>query len=90
MDYFNKILLEGWVYFLEAERSNLRALGLNNTTNAYARTGVFPLDLFASAWSEAIETLGGVENAREHEARPIAQYETILKADLPLVLTTTK
>jgi hypothetical protein len=32
--YFNEILKEGWVYFLEAERSNLRALGLNNMTNA--------------------------------------------------------
>jgi hypothetical protein len=86
LDYFNKILKEGWVYFLEAERSNLRALGLNNTTNAYAQTGVFPLDPFASAWSEAIETLGGVENAREREARPRAQYETLLKADLPNII----
>jgi hypothetical protein len=44
LEYFNHILNEGWVYFLEAERSNLRALGLNNTTNAYGRTGVFLLD----------------------------------------------
>jgi hypothetical protein len=83
LPYFNHILNEGWVFFLEAERKDLRALGLNNTTNAYARTGIFPLDPFASAWTEAIETLGGVENAREREVRPRAQYEVLLKGEMP-------
>jgi hypothetical protein len=85
LEYFNHILNEGWVYFLEAERSNLRALGLNNTTNAYGRTGVFLLDPFASTWTEAIETLGGVENAREREKMPKAQYEVLLKTILPVI-----
>jgi hypothetical protein len=85
LDYFNEILKEGWIYFLEAERCDLRALGLNNTTNAYARTGVFPLDPFASAWTEAIETLGGVENARIREEMPKAQYEALLVGNLPII-----
>jgi hypothetical protein len=81
--YFNEILKEGWVYFLEAERSNLRALGLNNTTNAYKRTVVFLIDPFASAWTEAIETLGGVENAKERETKPKVQYKVLGRLILP-------
>jgi hypothetical protein len=88
--YFNEILKEGWVFFLEAERSDLRALGLNNTTNAYERTGVFPIDPFASTWTEAIETLGGVENAREREERPKVQYEALAKLLLPEILDNDK
>ncbi len=62
------------------------ALGLKNTTNAYERTSVFPFDPFALAWTEAIESLGGVENAKEHEHRPKVQYEVLgKKEDLPII-----
>jgi hypothetical protein len=74
------------VFFLEAERNNFRALGLNNTTNAYKRTGVFLIDPFASTWTEAIKTLGGIEKARECEERPKVQYEVLAKLLLPEIL----
>jgi hypothetical protein len=87
----NEILKKGWLSFLELERSNLRALGLNNTTNANKCTGVFPFDPFASAWTEAIETLGGVENAKERRHRPKVQYKVLAKKeDLPEILDADK
>ena len=56
--YFNEIFVRGWRIFLETERSELRAMGFNNTTNSYERTGMKPFNPFAAAWTEAIETLG--------------------------------
>jgi hypothetical protein len=37
--YFNEIFVRGWQIFLEAEQSELRAMGLNSTTNSYECTG---------------------------------------------------
>ena len=77
-EYFNMIFCEGWALFLETERKDLRELGFNNTTNAYERTGMFPFNPFASAWMDAIETLGtGVEKNEEFRV----QYEPFVKKD---------
>jgi hypothetical protein len=50
--YFNEIFVRGWRIFLETERSEIRQLGFNNTTNSYERTGMKPFDPFATAWNK--------------------------------------
>jgi hypothetical protein len=56
--YFNEIFLKGWQIFIRSEISELRALGFNNTTTSYERTGMQPFNPYGSAWTDAIETLG--------------------------------
>jgi hypothetical protein len=75
VSYYNQILRAGWTKFLEQERTDLRELGINNTTNAYARTGAYPLDPFCSAWTIAINTLG--LDSRENKTK--VSYEVVLK-----------
>jgi hypothetical protein len=76
VEYFNIALTEAWKIFVETERSELRNLGYNNTTNAYERTGIFPLNPFAIGWKEAIDTLGLQEDWEENKVR----YEPIIKS----------
>ena len=59
----------------------MRQLGINNTTNAYARTGAYPFNPFASAWTIAIHTLG--LETREDKSK--VQYNVVLKQDLPVL-----
>ncbi len=81
--YFNEIFVRGWRIFLEAERSELRALGFNNTTNSYERTGMKPFNPFATAWTEAIETLGmGVITSENQKV----QYEICAISEAPKLL----
>jgi hypothetical protein len=47
--YFNGIFVRGWQIFLAAERIELRAMGFNNTTKLYERTGMKPFNPFAAA-----------------------------------------
>jgi hypothetical protein len=55
---FNEIFSVGWRVFLLAERKDLLACFENNATRAYERTGVWPLDPHADAWTGAIDGLG--------------------------------
>jgi hypothetical protein len=81
--YFNEIFVRGWRIFLEAERSELRAMGFNNTTNSYERTGMKPFNPFAAAWTEAIETLGtGVITSEKQKV----QYEFFAINEAPTLL----
>jgi len=56
--YFNKNFADGWQKFLQKERDDLRRVGVNNATNAFLRTGLFPYNPFCEAWSDAIDTVG--------------------------------
>ena len=56
--YFNGNFRKGWHKFLEAERLDLIATGLNNATNAFQRTGLYPYNPNCESWSGAINTLG--------------------------------
>ena len=67
--------------FLEREISDL-ACGSNNTTSAYAKTGLLPFNPFADAWEEAISNLGmdktlnlSMENMTQWEIRVITKEE---------------
>jgi hypothetical protein len=79
--YFNYILSTGWQLFLENERQDLLEVGCNNTTNAYQRTGVYPLNPYSTAWMEAIETLGLV--GETDELKKQVSYEVCARSDLP-------
>jgi len=59
--YFNKNFADGWQKFLQKERDDLRLVGVNNATNAFRRTGLFPYNPFCEAWSDAIDTVGRAE-----------------------------
>jgi hypothetical protein len=80
--YFNEALCNAVRLFRETERGELRSLGENSTTSSYRRTGVFPLDPFAEAWTDAIESLGKFDHGKEAEDYAVS-YEPILKDDLP-------
>jgi len=55
--YFNSNFVRGWRTFLKLEREDLRRVGVNNATRAFERTGLFPYNPFAEAWTEAIQTI---------------------------------
>jgi hypothetical protein len=57
----------------------LRELGKNNTTNAYARTGTYPLDPYCLAWTIAINTLGLDSGEKKNKVA----YKVVLKSHLP-------
>ena len=50
--------VRGWRNFLKSERSDIRGLCVNNATNAFKRTGIYPFNPFAEAWTDAIQSLG--------------------------------
>lgn len=79
--YYNRILSAGWRIFIESERKDLRELGINNTTNAYGRTGAYPFNPFASAWTIAIDTLG--LETRDNKSK--VQYNVVLKSEIPVM-----
>ncbi len=56
--YFNSNFKQGWQNFLNAEWLDLHKTGMNNATNAFKRTGLYPYDPNCESWSHAIETLG--------------------------------
>jgi hypothetical protein len=60
LSYFNEVYCKAcWRIFKRAERSDLQhLLGYNNATNAYKRTGLFPLNPFSESWTTAVETCG--------------------------------
>jgi hypothetical protein len=57
-EYFNGIFSQGWQIFLKAEADDLLECFDNNTTRAFERTGVYPLNPFCTAWTDAIDGLG--------------------------------
>jgi hypothetical protein len=81
VSYFNYILSKGWQVFLENERQDLLEVGCNNTTNAYQRISVFPLNTYSTAWIEAIETLGLA--GETDELKKQVSYEVCARTDLP-------
>jgi hypothetical protein len=56
--YFNEIFCMGWRFFRDAEAKDLLECFENNATRAYERTGVYPLNPFSEAWTDAIDGLG--------------------------------
>jgi len=56
--YFNTNFVKGWRLFLQMERDDLQNVGINNTTQAFCQTGLFPYNPFSESWSNAIETIG--------------------------------
>jgi len=56
--YFNQNFKRGWHNFLSAERLDLENTGINNATNAFQCTGLYPYNPNCESWSGAIETLG--------------------------------
>jgi hypothetical protein len=57
-EYFNQIFAMGWRIFLKTEADDLLETFTNNATRAYWKTGVYPLNPFAEAWKDAINSLG--------------------------------
>jgi hypothetical protein len=56
--YFNEIFCLGWRIFRKIEVDDLLECFENNATRAFERTGVYPLNPFAEAWTDAIDGLG--------------------------------
>jgi hypothetical protein len=81
VSYFNHILLQGWNVFLATEREDLLEVGCNNTTNAYVRTGIYPLNPYSSAWMEAIHTLGLL--GEQDELKKQIGYEVTALPNIP-------
>jgi len=66
--YFNKNFADGWQKFLQKGRDDLQLVGVNNATNVFHCTGLFPYNLFCEAWSDVIDTVGHAQilDARAH------------------------
>jgi len=73
--YFNKIFRRGWKNFLDSERLDLQNSGMNNTTNAFTRMGLYPYDPDCESWAGAIETLGlgnnNIKGKVQYEVYPV-------------------
>jgi len=63
---------------MNAERDDLRKLGVNNATNAFKRTGLYPLNPFSETWTNAINTIGKGEKPSTG-----ANYEIFVNANAP-------
>jgi len=72
--YFNGNFRKGWQNFLQAERLDLHATGLNNATNAFQQTVLYPYNPNCESWSGAIDTLGLGNN----DSKGKVQYEIYL------------
>lgn len=57
-EHFNSTFSLGWRIFLQAEADDSLECFDNNSTCANERTGVFPINPFAEACTDAIEGLG--------------------------------
>ena len=71
--YFNEIFVEGWCLYLQREVSDLTC-GSNNTTSAYAKTGLFPFNPLADTWEDAITTLG-LDKSLDPSREVLTQWE---------------
>jgi len=63
---------------LKLEREDLRRVGVNNATRAFERTGLFPYNPFAEAWTEAIQTIGQGQKPKDG-----THYEIFVNENLP-------
>ena len=63
---------------MNAERDDLRKLGVNNATNAFQCTGLYPLNPFSETWTNAINTIGKGE-----KPSTVANYEIFVNANAP-------
>jgi len=63
---------------LKLEREDLHLLAVNNATRAFQRTGLFPYNPFAEAWTEAIETIG--QGQKPHAG---THYEIFVNENIP-------
>jgi len=63
---------------LKLEREDLHRVGVNNATRAFERTGLFPYNPFAEAWTEAIQTIGQGQKPKEG-----THYEIFVNENLP-------
>ncbi len=86
--YFNSNFVKGWHTFLKAERDDLHRVGVNNTTRAFERTGLFPFNPFSESWTNAINTLGQgqMPNAgAQYEIYPNENAEQLTVAESALL-----
>jgi hypothetical protein len=89
--YFNSIFSLGWTFFLKAEAADLLECFDNNATRAYERTGVFPLNPFSEAWSDAIDGLGSANHecrTRSYEIVPSEEKMPVLSPAEKSILRT--
>jgi len=63
---------------MDTERDDLHKLGVNNATNAFKHTGLYPLNLFSETWTNAINTIGKGEKPSTG-----ANYEIFVNANAP-------
>ena len=90
-EYFNEIFAEGWRIFLKTEADDLLETFTNNATRAYWKTGVFPLNPFAEAWKDAIDSLGAAANDDSErisfELYPLDKLPTLTAEEKKLLRT---
>ena len=81
------ILRQGWKIFLKAERDDLLCCDSNNTTSAWAKTGLFPFNPFCETWEAIIETMGPLKKhyTKVRGGEKTAEYEIkLLENSVPL------
>ena len=90
-EYYNRIFADGWRIFLKAEADDLLETFSNNATRAYWKTGVYPLNPFAEAWTDAIQSLGAANEISEmvsYEIFPAQEKMPALSAEQKILLRT--
>ena len=90
-EYYNRVFSDGWRYFLEAEADDLLETFSNNATRACWKTGVHPLNPFAEAWTDAIDSLGAANEVSEmvsYEIFPAQEKMPALRAEEKTLLRT--
>jgi hypothetical protein len=84
--HFNEIFSLGWTIFVKAEADDLLECFDNNATRTYERTGVYPLNPYAEAWTDAIG-LGAANPANKCDT---LSYEIVSAQEKPPVLNATE
>ncbi len=89
-EYFNSIFCLGLRIFFKAEADDLLECFGNNTTRAFERTGVFPLNPFCEAWTDAIDGLGSGNDecaTRSYEIVPAEEMPILSREEQSLLRT---
>ena len=81
--YFNIIIRHAWKMFIKNERDNLLTCKQNNTTNAYMKTGLYPVDPNCESWSNVLETMEPLNRRYKKggKCEKVQSYEIIKRKD---------
>ena len=81
--YFNVIIRHSWKIFIKNERDDLLTCKQNNTTSAYKKTGIYPIDPNCESWSNVLETMEPLNRRYKKSVKceKVQSYEIFKRKD---------